>query len=97
VATAFGLPSARRCVSRRKFTIRLVAPKGVTIKRATVVINRKRIKVRRSGTRFVATVDLRGFPKGRFTVKITITTVSGKTIKGSRRYRTCAPRRTASS
>jgi hypothetical protein len=92
VATAFGLPSSRRCVSRRNFTIRLRSPRGVKIKRAIVTVGTKTPRVRKAGGRFVATVDLRGLPKGRFRVKIRILTTSGKTILGSRRYRTCAPR-----
>jgi hypothetical protein len=92
VAAAFGLPSARRCVSRRNFTIRLRRPRGVTIDRARVRVNKKRVRVRRVRGRFTARVDLRGFPKGRFTVRIRIFTESGRTLDGRRRYRTCAPR-----
>jgi hypothetical protein len=43
--------------------------------------------------RFTATVDLRGLPKGRFTVTIRITTAGGRRITGARKYRTCAPKR----
>jgi hypothetical protein len=93
VAQAFGLPSARRCVSRRRFAIRLRQPRGVRIRSAVVTVSGRRTTARRQGGRFVATVDLRGLRRGRFTVQIVITTTSGKTISGSRRYRTCAPRR----
>ena len=37
-------------------------------------------------------VDLRGLVKGRFPVKITALTTTGRTIKGTRHYRTCAGR-----
>ena len=37
-------------------------------------------------------VDLRGLPKGRFTVNITALTTTAKTIKGRRNYRTCSAR-----
>ncbi len=37
-------------------------------------------------------VDLRGFPKGTFVVRITALTATGKTIKGTRTYRTCRAR-----
>ena len=93
VAAAFGLPSARRCVSRRNFVIRLRRPRGVRIASAQVRVNRKRVRVRRVNGRFTARVDLRGFPKGRFTVRIRIRTTSERTLDGRRRYRTCASRR----
>jgi len=86
------LPSARRCVSRRNFRIRLRQPAGVVIVEAVVSVNGKRVKVVR-GKRLTAPVDLRGLPKGRFTVQITIRTKAGQSITGTRRYRTCAPRR----
>jgi hypothetical protein len=93
VAQALGLPSARRCVSRRRFAIRLRQPRGVTIRSARVLVNGRTTTARRQAGRFVATVNLRGLGRGRFTVQITVTTASGKTLKASRRYRTCAPRR----
>ena len=86
------LPSTRRCVSRRRFRIRLRQPSGARIASATVELNRKRVATRR-GTRITAPIDLRGLPKGRFTVKITIVLADGRKVTGSRRYRTCAPKR----
>jgi hypothetical protein len=44
------------------------------------------------GARFRARVDLRGLPKGRYTVRITITTTTGRQITGIRVYHTCAPK-----
>lgn len=93
VATALGLPPAKKCVSRRRFMIRVRRPPGVEIKAAKVVVNGKRVRTRKVAGRFTATVDLRGLPKGRFSVGITITTPSGLRITGARRYRTCAPKR----
>jgi len=95
VVTAFGLPSARTCLSRRNFTIRLRQPRGVTIRSAIVFVNNKRVRVRKVAGRFTAQIDLRGLPKGAFTVKLRITTTSGRKINGQRRYRTCSPKRRA--
>jgi len=92
VATAFGLPSARKCLSRRNFAIRVKAPKGVKIKTARVLVNGRAVKVRRSGSIYTARVDLRGLPKGVFTVKIRITISKGRRVDGQRRYRTCLPK-----
>lgn len=86
------LPSAKACVSRRRFRIRLRARKGVTIRSATVRVNGSRVKVVK-GRALTAPVDLRGLPKRRFTVKVTIVTGAGRGLTLSRRYRACAPKR----
>jgi hypothetical protein len=86
---AFKLPSAKACVSRRKFSIRIRRLPGITFVRAVVIVNGKRVKtVKRS--RITARVKLAGLPKGRFTVSITATTSDGRTVTGKRRYHTCA-------
>jgi hypothetical protein len=85
-------PSNKKCVSRRNFRIRLRQPKGAKIVGATVKVNGRTVATRR-GSRVTAPVDLRGLPKGRFTVSITILLDNGKIVRGSRRYRTCTPKR----
>jgi hypothetical protein len=95
--TAFGpnglvvAPSNRRCISRRHFRIRLRQRGGIRIEQAVVFVNGRRVAVRR-GRRVTAAVDLRGLPKGRYRVRITIITTTGRIITGTRRYRTCAKR-----
>lgn len=93
---AFSLPSAKRCVSRRRFTIRIRRVPHVTFVSAVVTVNGKRVKtVKRS--RITAPVNLTGLPKGRFKVTISARTSTGQTIRGTRVYRTCTPRKRASS
>ena len=90
--TAFTLPSAKKCLSRRNFRIRIRKLPGVTWAGARVFVNGKRVKtVRRS--RISAPVDLRGLPRGRYTVRIVATTTDGRTVSDTRKYRTCAPKR----
>jgi uncharacterized delta-60 repeat protein len=89
---ALALPSARSCVSRRSFRIRLRVPRGAKATSATVKVNGRKVSVLR-GARLKAPVDLRGLPKGRFTVSIAVKLADGTTLKGQRRYRTCAPKR----
>jgi hypothetical protein len=79
------LPSTRACVSRRHFRIRV---KKGDYRQVTVLVNGKRVKVLRRS----AAVDLRGLPKGRFTVQIAVTLRTGKVVRSTRRYRTCAPK-----
>jgi hypothetical protein len=92
-ATVATLPSTRRCVSRRRFRIRLKT-RGLRVASADVLVNRKRVRVVR-GSRLTAPVDLRSLPQGRFTVKIVVRLADGRRIEGTRRYRTCAKKRRA--
>jgi hypothetical protein len=88
-ADELGLPPARACASRRKFTITLKAPRGLSVVSATIAINGK-IKARVKGGRTKAPVDLRGLPKGRVKVKVAVKASDGKTYTATRTYRTCA-------
>lgn len=83
-----GFPSTKRCLSRRKFSIRLAVPTGVTVSKATVFVSGKRVVVRR-GKKLLSAIDLKGLPKGRYTVKIEIVTSDGTKLKATRKYRTC--------
>jgi hypothetical protein len=95
-SNAFSLPSAKRCVSRRKFTIRIRRVPHVKFVSAVVKVNGTRVKtIKRK--RITAPVNLIGLPKGRFKVTISARTSTGETIKGARAYHTCAPRKHASS
>ncbi|HWI72216.1 MAG TPA: hypothetical protein VNT55_09685, partial [Baekduia sp.] len=92
---AFTLPPAKRCVSRRRFTIHIRKIPGVTFVSAVVKVRGKRVKtIGRS--RIAAPVNLTGLPKGTFRVSITAKTADGRTVTGARTYHTCAPRRHSS-
>lgn len=88
----------RRCTSRRRFPIRIRAPRGDRIRSVVVFVNGRRMRVHRPrGKRRTRTVvNLRGLPRGRVRVDITVRTRSGKRISTTRRYRTCTPRRRGS-
>jgi hypothetical protein len=92
ITTLVTFPSTRKCVSRRHFGIRLRVPKGLKAVSATVLVNGKRVAVRR-GARLRSTVDLRGLPKGRFTVRIVIRLRDGRIVAGTRKYHTCVAKR----
>jgi len=85
--------AARRpCVSRRAFRIRLRQPRRDRLTKATVFVAGKRVKVLR-GRRLRTAVDLRGLPKGTFTVKIQAVTRKGRHLTEVRTYHTCAKRK----
>jgi hypothetical protein len=79
-------------VSRRNFRIRLRVPRGATVTEAQVIVNRRRVAVRR-GARLRSTVDLRSLPRGRFTVRIRLRLADGREVSGIRRYLTCTAKR----
>jgi len=84
-------PSARTCRSRRVFRIRLREPRRGRLRSATVYVNGKLVRVVR-GRRLRAPVDLRGLPRGRYVVRVVARTTTGRTLRRTRRYRTCVPR-----
>ncbi len=86
------LPGAKACFSKRSFRIRLRQPGGLKIAKADVFVNGKSVKVV-TGARVTAPVDLRNLPKGRFIVRIKVTATDGRTLTGTRKYRTCAKKR----
>jgi hypothetical protein len=91
---AVGLPSAARCVSGRRFKIHLRKVRGERIVSARVFVKGKRVKTVK-GKQITAAIDLRGLPKGKFVVRVVVTTVTGKRYAGKRTYRTCSARKKA--
>lgn len=82
---------AKSCTSRRSFKIKL-RNRGQKVVKATVIVNGKRVQVLK-GKRLTSRVNLRGLPKGRYSVRIKLELADGKTISGVRRYFTCRPGR----
>jgi hypothetical protein len=95
-AKVFTLPSARSCISRRHFRIRIHKVPGVTFVSAVVKLRGKRVKTLK-GRRITAPIDLRGLPKGTYRVSITAKTSDGRSVSDARTYHTCASRRSARS
>jgi len=90
---AITAPSNKACVSRRDFVVHVIQIKGVRYRRVAAAINGRPITVL-SGLRSHARVDLKGLPKGTYTLRITATTTAGRRISGTRTYHTCVPKRT---
>jgi ABC-2 type transport system ATP-binding protein len=88
------LPQSRRCLSRRRFEIRVKRGRGTArLRSARVTVDGKRVKVRRRAGRLRAIIDLRGRRKQRVRVRIVARTRGGKTLRDTRVYRTCTPKR----
>ncbi|MBJ7332784.1 MAG: hypothetical protein JHC95_23010, partial [Solirubrobacteraceae bacterium] len=95
-------PGKAKCVSRRDFVITLGQSAGVTYVSAKVTLKAgkktilKTLKPKKAGKRWKVQVDLKGLPKGSFSVEIVVTTSDGRTLKGKRTYKTCAAKRKSS-
>jgi hypothetical protein len=87
--------AAKKCGSRRFFTITVRLRKDRVVK-ATITVNGKKAKVRKSNGRLKTTVDLKFLPKSTITVRIKATTKSGKKLSGKRVYHPCSPKREGS-
>jgi ABC-2 type transport system ATP-binding protein len=90
VGSAGLLPSARRCRSRRRFTIRIHRPAHTRLGSAKVWVAGKRVKVHRRHGRLRAVVNLRGMTARKVTVRIVARTRSGRILRDKRVYRLCA-------
>ena len=87
-----GIPSAKKCLSKRHFKIHIRKHAGLTYTSANVFVQGKAVGAI-TGAKLVRGVDLRGLPQGTFVVKIVVITTTGNVIQGKRTYHTCAPRR----
>jgi hypothetical protein len=83
------LPSAKKCLSLRLFKVHLPDPKYDPFKKVSVTIEQHKVPVARRGQYIVATINLRGLPRGAFTLNIHATTVLGHTLSARRTYHTC--------
>jgi len=92
LATAFGLPSAKLCYSRRSFKIHIQQPPGYPrIVSAEVFLGKKRERsLNKKG--LTDEVVLKQLPYGTFTIRIVAHTVKGTTLTGTRTYHTCRPK-----
>lgn len=77
-----------QCTSKRDFVIHIQNVKQFGIVSAVVSIDGKVVR-KLSGKRLLTAIDLRGLPKGTFTVEIVARTRGGRTLHGKRTYHTC--------
>jgi hypothetical protein len=86
-------PKAKKCLRRKRISIRITQPAGAVIKKATVYVNgkRKRTLTRKSfGRKRSIKITLKRLPKGTARVRIIVRTTNGVVYEKTRRYKTCA-------
>lgn len=89
------LPGNGLCLTRPKLKVRLRNPSGDPIVRAKVRLRsgkiRRRAKLTKKSNGFVATLNLRGLTKPKFTVSVKVTTALDHHLQRKRAYRLCGP------
>jgi hypothetical protein len=83
------LPSSKSCVSRRKFVIRVRAPRGISVTSTTVFVNNRKAG---SSRRSSAVINLKGLPRGKVKVKVVALLSDGRQLVLRRTYKTCTTR-----
>jgi streptogramin lyase len=96
LASVLGLPPAQQCVSKRELLVHVHAPPGQKLLSVKLTLAgkvlRSEVFIRDKSNKIPPTlVDLRGLPKGAFTLTIVVKTKAGKTYRATRTYHTCVP------
>jgi len=96
LATVLGLPPAQQCVSKRTLLVHVHAPPGQQLLSVKLSLTGKVLRAesftKGKNNKVPPTlVDLRGLPKGTFTLTIVVRTKAGKTYSAHRTYHTCVP------
>jgi Pro-kumamolisin, activation domain/Bacterial Ig-like domain (group 1)/Subtilase family len=102
LAQVLGLPSAQKCLSRRALTVHVHAPAGQKPLSVKLTLGKKVLRtvkfIKGKNHKIPSTViNLKGLPKGTFTLKILVKTKSKKTYSATRTYHTCVARKKAKS
>ncbi len=88
------LPSAKQCLRPGRLRIRLAEPKYDPFKKISVSFRGHKVATSHRGNYIVATLNLRGLTKNKFTVKVRATTVLGHKLTATRTYRICTKKAT---
>jgi len=90
-AARLGLPSARRCRSRRRMVLRLRAPGAQRLATARVYVN-GRLVARLGRAQLARRLALTGLPAGHFRIRVVARTTGGRKLTAQRTYRACPSR-----
>jgi hypothetical protein len=87
------LASNKKCLRSRSTSLRVKIAKGGTITAVEVYVNSKRVKRVTKAADIKKAIKVSKLPKGRYTLEVRVKTKDGRTVKSSRKYRTCSSSR----
>ena len=91
-----GLPSASRCVNRRRFAFRIFRPHGHRIVRLDVYVNGRHLRTLRARRgHSVDRITLSSLPAGGFTLRLVAHTAHGGKVTSVRHYHGCKTKKAA--
>lgn len=79
------------CTKKRSLSFKVKPPQGTTVTKVTVKITGHKLKTYK-GKSAMSKLELRGLPKGNYSVTVKVTLNDGSTASLTRRYKTCATR-----
>lgn len=87
-------PASGSCFSNSTMRIRMHDPKSDPLKKVVVKLKSGKVhrtaKLKRSGPKITATLNLKGLTADKFTVTVRLTTVLGSHLSGKRTYTLCS-------
>jgi hypothetical protein len=84
------LASNKKCFKTRSTSLRVKIAKGGTITAVEVYVNKKRVKRVTKAADINRAIKVSKLPKGSYTLEVRVKTKDGRTVKSSKRYRTCS-------
>jgi hypothetical protein len=86
------LASNKRCRASRTQALRATIAKGGAIARVDVYVDKKRKLRVTKAAHLKKSIKVSKLPRGAYTLEVRVTTKDGRTVKASRKYRTCSSR-----
>jgi len=87
------LASNKKCLRSRSTSLRVKIATGGTITAVEVYVNKKRVKRVTKAADLKKAIKVSKLPKGGYTLEVRVKTKDGRTVKSSKKYRTCSSSR----
>jgi hypothetical protein len=87
------LASNKKCLRSRSTSLRVKIAKGGTITRVDIYVNSKRVKRVTKANDLKKSIKVSKLPKRAYTLEVRVKTKDGRTVKSSKKYRTCSSSR----
>jgi len=83
------LASNKKCLRSRSTSLRVKIATGGTITAVEIYVNKKRVKRVTKAADIKKAIKVSKLPKGSYTLEVRVKTKDGRTVKSSRKFRTC--------